>query len=62
MATKPPTSRKCPQTMKYAQGRFLREFEAALCDVFQEFRDEVNYDEFIQLSISLGFVRTMVAD
>ena len=62
LATKPPTSRKCPATMKYAQGRFLREFEAALCEVFQGFRDELSYDEFIQMSIFLGFARTMVAD
>ena len=62
MATKPPTSRKCHATMKYAQGRFLREFEVALCEVFQGFRDELSYDEFIQISLFLGFARTMVAD
>ena len=48
--------------MKYAQGRFLREFEVALCEVFQGFRDELSYDEFIQISLFLGFARTMVAD
>ncbi len=62
LATKPPTSRKCPANIKYAQGRFLREFETALCEVFQGFRDELSYDEFIQISIFLGFSRTMLAD
>ena len=62
LATKPPTSRKCPATIKYAQDRFLREFEGALCELFQGFRDELSYDEFIQISIFLGFARNMVAD
>jgi len=48
--------------MKYAQGRFLREFEVALCEVFQGFRDELSYDEFIVISLFLDFARTMVAD
>lgn len=62
MATKPPTSRNCPATIKHAQNRFLREFEEALCEIFQGFRDELSYDDFIQISLFLGFARSMVAD
>lgn len=59
IAQKPPTSRQFPKTMKYAEQRFIKDFENAMVRLFNEFRESLRYEEFVGMSQALGFIKPL---